>query len=251
MTAFSFFSTFRSKRNGAAVPDGQRVYAIGDVHGRADLLEQLLALIEDDDAGRPTAETQLILLGDLVDRGPESRRVLDVVDELSRRRSVRVLRGNHDDVFLRAVKGDSRATRHLHKMGGRATLLSYGISEHDYDHTEYPELTQRLHDLVPSSHVALLERMENLATVGDYVFVHAGVRPGIPLDEQAPEDLSWIRHDFLRHRGDFGGFVIHGHSISADVEIRPNRIGIDTGAYSSEKLTAVGLEGRERWFLST
>jgi serine/threonine protein phosphatase 1 len=253
MTAFSFFNAFKTKRSStSAVPDGQRVYAVGDVHGRADLLEALLAKIDADEAERGAAQTQIIFLGDLVDRGPDSKRVLDLVVELERSgRAVRVLRGNHDDVFLRATKGDARATRHLHKMGGRPTLVSYGITEEEYDQVGYDELTRHLHELVPPDHVALLEGMENMAIVGDYVFVHAGVRPGVPLDEQTPEDLCWIRSDFLDHRGDFGGVVIHGHSITDDVQVRSNRIGIDTGAYASDRLTAVGLEGSARWFLST
>jgi serine/threonine protein phosphatase 1 len=253
MTALSFFSAFKARRASASsIPEGQRVYAIGDVHGRADLLEQLLAMVDADEAARTPATTQIIFLGDLVDRGPDSKRVLDLVVDLGRSgRTVRVLRGNHDDVFLRATKGDARATRHLHKMGGRPTLLSYGITEEEYDQVGYAELTRHLHDLVPPHHVALLEGMENMAMVGGYVFAHAGVRPGVPLDEQTPEDLCWIRNDFLDHRGDFGGVVVHGHSISDDVEVRPNRIGIDTGAYASDRLTAVGLEGSDRWFLST
>lgn len=253
MTALSFFSAFKNKRSPAAeLPLGERVYAIGDIHGRADLLEQLLGQIEQDESDRPQARTQIIFLGDLVDRGADSKRVLDLVIDLgSRGRTVRLLRGNHDDVFLRAIQGDSRATRHLHKMGGRATLLSYGITEEEYDLVGYGELTRHLQELVPPHHLDLLQAMENVAVVGDYVFVHAGIRPGIPLEEQVPEDLCWIRGDFLDHRGDLGGVVVHGHSISDDVQIRPNRIGIDTGAYASDKLTAIGLEGPDRWFLST
>lgn len=253
MTAFSFFGAFKTKRSPVgSIPEGERVYAIGDVHGRADLLESLLTKIAEDDAARGAAAVQIIFLGDLVDRGPDSKRVLDLVVELGRSgRTARVLRGNHDDVFLRATKGDARATRHLHKMGGRPTLLSYGITEQEYDQVGYAELTRHLQELVPPHHVALLDGMENMAIVGDYVFVHAGVRPGVPLDEQKPEDLCWIRSDFLDHRGDFGGVVVHGHSITDAVEIRANRIGIDTGAYASDRLTAVGLEGADRWFLST
>lgn len=235
-----------------SLPDGERVYAIGDVHGRADLLERLLAAIDSDDAARPAIRTQIVFLGDLVDRGAESKRVIDLVLALEARgRRVRVLRGNHDDVFRQAVRGDPRATRNLHRMGGKPTLMSYGISEAEYDGLDYPELTERLCGGVPDEHLALLDRLENLIRIGDYVFVHAGVRPGVSLDDQEVEDLCWIRGDFLRHRGDFGGFVIHGHSITDDVDVRPNRIGVDTGAFATNKLTAVGLEGTERWFLST
>jgi serine/threonine protein phosphatase 1 len=252
MTAFSFFSAFRTKREPvASLPAGEIVYAIGDIHGRADLLARLLDQIAVDEASRGATATQIIFLGDLVDRGPESCQVLDLVIALESQRRVRVLRGNHDEVFRRAARGDERSTRALHKMGGRATLLSYGIGEAEYDAAHYDELTVHLRELVPAPHLDLLDRMEDIIVLGDYVFVHAGVRPGVPLDEQTAEDLYWIRNDFLHHRGDFGGVVIHGHSIVSDVDVRPNRIGIDTGAYESHKLTAIGLEGDQRWFLST
>lgn len=252
MNAFSFLSAFRSRREPAArLPHGEMVYAIGDVHGRADLLAELLDRIALDEAERGAAATQIIFLGDLVDRGPDSRRVLDLVLALEQTRRVRLLRGNHDEVFRRAAAGDPRSTRALHKMGGRATLLSYGISAAEYAATDYDDLTEHLRQLVPPEHLDLLDRMENMIVLGDYVFVHAGVRPGVPLGEQMPEDLFWIRREFLDHRGDFGGVVVHGHSIVADVDVRANRIGIDTGAYESNKLTAIGLQEAERWFLST
>ncbi|MGE0180236.1 MAG: metallophosphoesterase family protein [Sphingomonas sp.] len=234
------------------VPPGRRVYAIGDIHGRSDLLEALLASIEADRAQRPAADTLLIFLGDLVDRGPDSR---GVVERLMTVRGgpvpTRFLMGNHEEVFLRAVGGDVKALRFLIRIGGRATIMSYGIGADEYASLDYEALAGRLRELVPQAHVDFLSSFEEWIEVGDYLFVHAGIRPGVDLDAQRPSDLRWIRDDFLDCRDDFGKLVVHGHSITDDVDIRPNRIGIDTGAFESGQLTAIGLEGAERWFLST
>jgi serine/threonine protein phosphatase 1 len=234
------------------VPPGRRVYAIGDIHGRADLLEALLAAIDADEAQRPAADTMLIFLGDLVDRGPES---CQVVERLMRIRNanapVRFLMGNHEEVFLRAVAGDLKALRFLIRIGGRATILSYGISPEDYASLDFDALAERLRELVPPEHVEFLSGFEEWIEVGDYLFVHAGIRPGVDLAAQKASDLRWIRDDFLDSRDDFGKLVIHGHSITDDVDVRSNRIGIDTGAFASGQLTAIGLEGGERWFLTT
>ena len=234
------------------VPPGRRIYAIGDIHGRADLLEELLAAIEADDSQRPAADTLLVFLGDLVDRGPNSRQVVERLMRLSEgSQPIRFLMGNHEEVFLRAVRGDVKALRFLIKIGGRATILSYGISPEDYASLDFESLAERLHDLVPQSHVDFLSAFEQWIEVGDYLFVHAGIRPGIDLADQKSSDLRWIRDDFLDSRDDFGKLVVHGHSITDDVDVRANRIGIDTGAFASGQLTAIGLEGAERWFLST
>lgn len=234
------------------VPEEQRVYAIGDIHGRRDLLDELLARIDEDDASREAAETILVFLGDLVNRGPESRGVIERLLHLSRERAgVHFLKGNHEQVFLRAAKGDPKAARFLVRIGGRATLLSYGIPEAEYDQSDYPALTERFAALVPQEHVDFLAGFEDWLVIGDYLFVHAGLRPGVALEDQSPDDLRWIRDEFLDHRSSFGKVVVHGHSISEEVEVRSNRIGIDTGAYASGRLSAVGLQGGERWFLST
>lgn len=234
------------------VPPGRRVYAIGDIHGRADLLESLLAVIDADAAQRPSADTLLIFLGDLVDRGPQSCQVVERLMQIRDADApVRFLMGNHEEVFLRAIGGDLKALRFLIKIGGRATILSYGISPEDYASLDFEALAERLRELVPPSHVEFLSAFESWIEVGDYLFVHAGIRPGIDLAEQRPSDLRWIRDDFLDCRDDFGKLVVHGHSITDDVDVRANRIGIDTGAFASGQLTAIGLEGAERWFLST
>jgi serine/threonine protein phosphatase 1 len=159
--------------------------------------------------------------------------------------------GNHEEVFLRAVEGDVRALRFLLRIGGRETLLSYGISAEEYRDLDYDELLPVLQTKVPPAHVAFLSAFENWIEMGDYLFVHAGLRPGIALEEQTTSDLCWIRDDFLKHRDSFGRMVVHGHSITEDIDVRSNRIGIDTGAFATGRLTAIGLEGGERWFLST
>lgn len=238
--------------NGHRIPDGRRIYAVGDIHGRLDLLDALIAMIEADDAGRVPADTLIVFLGDLVDRGPDSRGVVDRLIAFSRGPiATRFLMGNHEEVFLRALGGDLKALKFLIRIGGRATILSYGIDEAEYQSLDFEELAATLTRLVPPEHVAFLSAFEEWIEAGDYLFVHAGVRPGIDLGEQRASDLRWIRDDFLQHRDSFGKLVIHGHSITRDVDLRANRIGIDTGAYDSGKLTAIGLEGAERWFLWT
>lgn len=235
-----------------AIPDGRRLYAIGDIHGRLDLLEKLLAMIDEDDAARGNAATELVFLGDLVDRGPDSRGVVDRLLALSRgTMPARFLMGNHEEVFLRAVGGDVRALRFLIRIGGRETLLSYGITDEQYRSLDYDDLAEMMRARVPQAHIDFLAAFEKWIEVGDYLFVHAGVRPGIAIAEQTTSDLYWIRDDFLRHRDSFDKMVVHGHSITEQIDLRSNRIGIDTGAFASGRLTAIGLEKDERWFLST
>jgi serine/threonine protein phosphatase 1 len=250
-TLFNFAARMQPRAD--KVPDGIRVYAIGDIHGRLDLLEDLLARIGADDRGRGGgARTQYIFLGDLIDRGPDSCGVVERLMTLAAAgMNARFLMGNHEEVFLRAIGGDIRALRFLVRIGGRETLRSYGISEEDYRSLDFEELAALATQKVPAAHLAFLERFENMIALGDYLFVHAGLKPGIAIEDQARSDLCWIREEFLNHRDSFGKMVVHGHSITQDIDVRANRIGIDTGAFASGRLTAIGLEGEERWFLST
>jgi len=234
----------------ASLPEGLRVYAIGDIHGRLDLLETLLARIGADDAARDACRTQLIFLGDLVDRGPESAAVVERAIGLHTA-GARFLMGNHEEMLLRMLDGDIAALRAMVRVGARETILSYGVSEAAYDASDFEELAELFAARVPDEHVAFLRGCEDRILLGDYLFVHAGVRPAVPLGEQSPSDLRWIRREFLDCEDDHGYVVVHGHSISETVEERPNRIGIDTGAYASGRLTAVGLEGADRWYLET
>ncbi|MEE9434348.1 MAG: metallophosphoesterase family protein [Sphingorhabdus sp.] len=240
--------------NVARVPDGMRVYAIGDIHGRKDLLKQLINQIDTDDAERGAASTLIIFLGDLVDRGPDSAGVIEKAIKLQRKRgsNVRFLMGNHEEVFLKACrKMDKKITRFFIRIGGEETILSYPISKKEYRELDMEQLSVRLPEIVPEEHLAFLESFEDQIIIGDFLFVHAGIRPDVPLPQQTTSDLRWIREDFLDHRGDFEKVVVYGHTIYNDVREKRCSLGIDTGAYESGKLTALGLEGGERWYLQT
>lgn len=235
-----------------ALPAGRRVYAVGDIHGCATELDQLLAMIAADEAARDTAETTLIFIGDLVDRGPSSRQVIDRLLRLARERhDVRVLAGNHEEIFARALDADPKALRLFCRIGGRETALSYGIGAAEYERLDYDELAAALDSRVPAEHRAFLGELEDMVVLGDYVFVHAGVDPQAELDAQDPTDLRWIRSPFLDHGRPLAKMVVHGHTIADDLDVQPHRIGIDTGAYATGRLTAIGLEGAEMWRLQT
>jgi len=235
-----------------SIPAGQRVYAIGDIHGRDDLFADLLDKIEADHASRDPAQSVLILLGDLVDRGPDSRGVVERA-MISRNRfdSVRWLIGNHEECFLAALTGDVQRVRYFSRIGGDATIRSYWGDDESYNEASYEEVAEKLPQIVPRSHADFLRAGEDMIRIGGYVFVHAGVRPGVSLDGQRQKDLRWIREDFLASDDNFGAIVVHGHSISKTVEMMENRIGIDTGAYCYGALTAVCLEGDRKIILQS
>jgi serine/threonine protein phosphatase 1 len=234
------------------IPPGQRIYAIGDVHGRLDLLDDLLMQIGADNAGRRPSATTLLFLGDLVDRGPDSAGVVERVRKLAASDvDVRVLMGNHEEVFLAAVQKDLPALRFCCRIGGRETIISYGISQEEYERLDYAELAERLAELVPPEHIDFMASFEDVIVAGGYAFVHAGFRPNVAIADQRQKDMRWIREPFLEHEGAFEAFVVHGHTILEDIDERANRIGIDTGAYATGKLTALGLEGVDRWVLQT
>lgn len=234
------------------VPDEVRVYAIGDIHGCADAFTRLLTLIDADHAGRAPKRQIIILLGDLVDRGPDSARVVERARQLSESgREVRLIAGNHEELLMQSCEGDAKALRVFARNGGRETALSYGVAETEYDAADFDGLHRLLDAHVPAAHRAFLSGMEDMAVIGDYAFVHAGVRPGVALADQHGHDLRWIRDRFLNHAEPFERFIIHGHTITEEVDEQPNRIGIDTGAYLGGQLTAIALEGDQRWFLTS
>lgn len=235
----------------ATIGEDKRVYAIGDTHGRADLLVDLLRRIDNDDADSIPCPTELILLGDLIDRGPDSRQVVEHALLLSQSGAVRFLKGNHEEIFVRAARGEVAATRFFCRIGGEETLRSYGLRDADYAAMNAEELTGWMLNHIPRTHIDFLDGFADMVEIGDYVFVHAGVRPGVALAAQEPQDLRWIRAEFLKSREAFGKVVIHGHTITQAVDEHANRIGIDTGAYVTGRLTAIGLQGDEHWFLST
>jgi serine/threonine protein phosphatase 1 len=234
-------------------PVGQRLYAIGDIHGRRDLLDELLAMIDADDAARgPSKETRLIFLGDLVDRGPDSRTVVERVMALTEAsESVICLKGNHEELLIRSWEGDRKTAAVFHRNGGRETILSYGVDPETYDAGDLGDVVELIGASVPPRHIAFLDGLSDWVQAGDYLFVHAGIKPGVDLEEQSASDMRWIRKDFTDWRGDHGLMVVHGHTITDGVDAQDNRIGIDTGAYATGRLTAIGLEDDQRWFIST
>lgn len=236
-----------------SLPDGLRLYVVGDIHGRLDLLTQLMTKI-DEDRGSAPAATQMVFLGDYVDRGLYSRQVLDylIARAAGENPSPIFLAGNHEQVMrtlLRDPHKHDLLDDWLH-FGGRETLLSYGVMP-----SVLAGPRDKVMDLarakVPPAHVDFLEKLQVSAVFGDYFFAHAGVRPGLDLAAQTEQDLLWIRYDFLNNTKPYGKIIVHGHTISPEVEFRPNRIGIDTGAYATGCLTALALEGTKRWLLQT
>jgi serine/threonine protein phosphatase 1 len=237
---------------GATVPEGERIYAIGDIHGRADLLQRLHALIDADLTKHTNRIVRVVYLGDYVDRGPNSARVLEQLAAGSADFvEVTLLRGNHEEMLLRFLE-EPAVGPNWRQLGGLETLHSYGIDVSKVLAEEgYEGLSRRLNDEIPPHHRALLDQLANSATIGGYFFCHAGVRPGIALEQQKPEDLIRIRAPFLDAKEDFGKIVVHGHSPTDRPDFRNNRINIDTGAYATGKLTCLVLEGTTRRILST
>ncbi|HEX8572090.1 MAG TPA: metallophosphoesterase family protein [Allosphingosinicella sp.] len=231
-------------------PKDARAYAIGDVHGRLDLLTELLERIEADNARRPPARTWLVFLGDLVDRGPDSRGVVELLASDPPRFARNVfIKGNHEEFFLSVLGGDDSTVQHWLAYGGTECAQSYGLTGGWMLNSTPAAIMERLIEEVPPAHVRFLEQMADSFRFGDYLFVHAGIRPGVALEKQVSRDLRWIREGFLDDRSDHGVVVVHGHTIVERPEEHPNRIALDTGAYKSGTLTAIGLEGDQRWFI--
>lgn len=229
------------------VPEGHAVYAIGDIHGCLAPLERLERRILADATARGTKERIIVYLGDYIDRGPDSAGVLDHLIErpLPGFHAIHLC-GNHEDYMLRFL-ADPSVGSDWHRNGGDATLGSYGL---DPVH-EWGRLRAELARTLPIRHRAFLEGLRLFHVEGDYLFVHAGIRPGLPLERQSREDLLWIRGSFLNSDLRHEKIVVHGHSITRDADVRPNRIGIDTGAFMSGRLTCLALEGTERRLLSS
>jgi serine/threonine protein phosphatase 1 len=231
---------------------GYRAYGVGDIHGRLDLLDQLLEAIHQDLSRRPARKVVLVFVGDLIDRGPASREVVERL-RTYRHGGVRpvFLLGNHEEVLLRILGGDAELITKWRWFGGTECLESYGLDSSELAGLMSAEALEAVRKAIPPEHVEFLESFVDTFRFGDYLFVHAGIRPGIELDQQRQSDLRWIREPFLLDDSDHGFVVVHGHTITADIDERPNRIGIDTGAYRSGVLTALAIEGSERWSVDT
>ncbi len=246
---FGLSSRRQSRPVGAS---GCRAYVVGDIHGRLDLLEDLLAKIHAELQHRPSDKTLLVFVGDLIDRGPASAQVIERL-RTYRRAGIQpvFILGNHEEVLLRIVEGDTSLVESWLEFGGLQCLQSYGVDFTRFLGKSADELVEIVRSAVPAIHVEFLESFIDSWRFGDYLFVHAGIRPGIALEEQRQSDLRWIRAPFLRDERDHGFVVVHGHTISEDVEERSNRIGIDTGAYRTGILTALAIDGEDRWLLHT
>jgi serine/threonine protein phosphatase 1 len=238
----------------ARVPDGVRVYAVGDIHGRHDLLESIHRRILRDAAAAAAGTRHVVVyLGDYIDRGLHSREVIELLAErpLPGFQSVH-LKGNHDQQLLDFLVNPVLGAAWL-RYGGDATVYSYGarIADDMPRETRLQALRDQLAEVIPPRHLEFFRSLELAYEIGDYLFVHAGVHPDKPMDYQTMEDLLWIRDEFLEADCNFGKIVVHGHSITEKPEVRDNRIGIDTGAFFSNTLTCLVLEGTTRRFLSS
>jgi serine/threonine protein phosphatase 1 len=232
-----------SARKKPRVPEGVRVYAIGDIHGRADLLDGVLKRIDADLEENQNSIGLEVYLGDYVDRGPASRDVIDRLIARSRTFRAVFLRGNHEG-YLTDFTTHPAIFEDWQRLGGLETLMSYGvIPSRDSSTNGYARLAVAFDQALPADHRLFLSNLKLSFTCGDFFFVHAGVRPGIPLTKQHKEDLLWIRRDFLLYEEQFSKIIVHGHTPVVEPDIRSNRINIDTGAYATGRLTCLKLEG--------
>ena len=231
------------------MPEGTRIYAIGDIHGRLDLLDEVLARIDADVGTQPAPNAIRVFLGDYIDRGPDSRRVLDRLIDYRMAQPTVFLMGNHE-VFLREFLRNPDTLSIWGHCGGLDTLSSYGlVPKIETDARQQRELASDFDKILPSSHREFLGGLRPYFICGDFFFVHAGVRPGISLIAQSEDDLFWIREEFLVCQADFGKVVVHGHTPVSEPDVRRNRINIDTGAYATGILTCLVLENDKIRFI--
>ena len=238
---------------GWRVAEGERIYAIGDIHGRADLFAELLGRIRGDNCLRRPARTRIVVLGDVVDRGPESAALVMRLMRYTRtNRRFIVLKGNHEQIMLAALSGDLTAARAWLEHGGASTLQSWGVPEEVLLGAGLPVIMWQARRLVTPEVRSWMGRLRLHFRSGNVLFVHAGIRPGVPLRKQDALDLMWIRREFLDDERPHPFLVVHGHTVSEQgPDFRAYRIGIDTGAYRTGRLTALGLEAGQLWTLTT
>ncbi|HXY21913.1 MAG TPA: metallophosphoesterase [Burkholderiaceae bacterium] len=239
----------------AATPPNTTIYAIGDIHGRYDLLGAMIQQILEDARRRRASRRQIVYLGDYVSRGIDSRRVVDMVLAPPYAGFSKIcLKGNHEDSLLRFLAGDFDAGRHWFDNDGLDTLAHYGVPIADADARDDANMAlmrERFAIALPEEHLNFFCSLQTAHHAGDYYFVHAGIRPGVPLTRQSATDCMWMREPFLTSDEDHGAIIVHGHSIAERAVLLSNRIGIDTGAYRTGTLTCLVLDGATRTVLQT
>lgn len=224
------------------LPAGMRIYAVGDIHGRLDLLDLLLARIEQDVSVRPVARPMFVFLGDYIDRGPSSRAAIDRLIAHGRSNECVFLKGNHEQIAIKCLSDRSLFDQWL-RLGGIETLISYGISpKPGLDEVQIVRLQAAFHGALPQAHFRFFRDLQMSFSCGDFFFAHAGVRPNVHLSRQKESDLLWIRDEFLSSNEDFGKIVVHGHTPTREIEVASNRINIDTGAFATGRLSCLVID---------
>jgi serine/threonine protein phosphatase 1 len=235
----------------ALLADGLRVYAIGDIHGRVDLLNEILSRITADLEQHPAARPIYVFLGDYIDRGKWSRETIDRLIEHAAIHESIFLKGNHELIALNCLSDRSMIDQWL-RLGGLETLTSYGVAPEFFVNRKQTAGTQlAFHNSLPQNHFHFFRSLQASFTCGDFFFAHAGVKPKVELLQQKEKDLLWIRGEFLSSNYDFGKIIVHGHTPTTDIEVRSNRINIDTGAFATGRLTCLVIEGASLAMIDT
>jgi serine/threonine protein phosphatase 1 len=225
-----------------SLPVGLRIYAVGDVHGCVDLLSLLLSRIDADIVRRPAEKPLYVFLGDYIDRGPASRQTVDRLIEHGEKHQSLFLKGNHELIATRCLSDRDLFDQWM-RLGGLETLMSYGVAlEPLINGKQIAELQAAFHGALPQSHLRFFRDLQSSFVCGDFFFAHAGVKPNVGLSSQKEGDLLWIREEFLSSHEDFGKIIVHGHTPTHEIEVRPNRINIDTGAFATGRLSCLVLE---------
>jgi serine/threonine protein phosphatase 1 len=225
-----------------ALSEGARIYAFGDLHGRLDLLDELLGRVAHDMTVRPVARPLFVFLGDYIDRGPQSRETIDRLIAHGRDNECVFLKGNHEQVAIKALSDRSLFDQWM-RFGGLETLVSYGLSpKPPLDEQQIVRSQAAFHEALPQEHFRFFRDLKTSFACGDFFFVHAGVKPRVDLLRQKESDLLWIRDEFLTSSEDFGMIIVHGHTPTSEVEVTPNRINIDTGAFATGRLTCLVID---------
>ena len=251
LAALPDLSELRVRGRRPSLPAELRIYAIGDIHGRLDLLDELLARISSDIALRPTARPLYVFLGDYIDRGSASRETIDRLIEHGKTHESVFLKGNHELIAIKCLSDRGLFDQWL-RLGGLETLVSYGVpAETLANGKQIAELQSAFHSALPQAHFRFFRDLKNSFECGDFFFAHAGVKPNVELSRQKENDLLWIRGEFLTSTDDFGKIIVHGHTPTHEIEVAPNRINIDTGAFATGRLSCLVLEGEELSVIDT